>query len=197
MPHCAPPVCRNATWSGSSAAGSAGVRGRRREALDGPDLGPGDLADRDEARIDRRAVHQHRAGAALPFPAALLRAGQREILAEHVEQAAHARDVDLGGRAVDREAVGRHARRLERGGGGARRQAGDVRACPRDRPGSVPGWPAAPRSRPRSHRRWRPRPPAPRRPSAAPRPPWRRGARHGTAPRRGSSRCAAHRARSG
>ena len=59
------------------------------------DVGALDLADRDEARIDRRAVEQDGAGAALALAAALLRAGQGEVLAQDVEQAAHARDVDL------------------------------------------------------------------------------------------------------
>ena len=39
---------------------------------------------------------EHRAGAALALPAALLGPGQGEVLAQDVEQPAHARDVDGG-----------------------------------------------------------------------------------------------------
>ena len=48
-----------------------------------------------QAGVDHRAVDQHRAGAALALAAALLGAGQAEVLAQHVEQPAHAGDLDL------------------------------------------------------------------------------------------------------
>ena len=50
--------------------------GAGRQALDRRDARAVDLADRDEARIDRRAVEQDGAGAALALAAALLGAGQ-------------------------------------------------------------------------------------------------------------------------
>ena len=85
-------------------------------------VGAVDLADRDEARIHRRAVEQDGARPALAFAAAFLRAGQGEVLAEDVEQAAHARDVHLDAGGVDREAVGGHGRAGGRGLRGARRE---------------------------------------------------------------------------
>ena len=59
------------------------------------------LADRDEAGVHDGSVEQHRARAALPFPAAFLGAGEPEILAQDVEEAAHAGHIDLGRLAVD------------------------------------------------------------------------------------------------
>src|SRR4029079_8977679 len=61
--------------------------GAGREALDGPDQGAVDLADRDEAGIDDRVVEQDRAGAALPFPATLLRPRQPAGLAPPLQGA--------------------------------------------------------------------------------------------------------------
>ena len=52
----------------------------------------GDLRDRHQARVHRHAVDQHRARAALAFAAAFFRAGQRAVLAQHVEQALHRMD---------------------------------------------------------------------------------------------------------
>ena len=44
------------------------------------------LADRNQAAVHRLAVDEHRAGAALAFAAAFLRAGEPKILAEHVDE---------------------------------------------------------------------------------------------------------------
>src|SRR6185503_2322221 len=82
---------------------------RERQALDRPDDPALDLADRHEAGIDDLAVEDHRAGPALPFPAALLRASEAEILAQDVEQPAHPGHVDLRGGAVDEEPERGHA----------------------------------------------------------------------------------------
>ena len=120
IPHWAPPVSRNAAWRASRSA----ARGRRaasvdgRQPLDRRDRRAVDLADRHEAGVDDGAVDEDRARAALAFAAALLRAGQPEVLAQDVEQAAHPGHVDLGRGAVDREPVRGHARRL-RGAGRA------------------------------------------------------------------------------
>src|SRR6185295_12521360 len=56
------------------------------DRLDSPALA---LEERHETGEDRLAVHHHRAGAAFAFAAAFLRAGEAEVLAEHVEQAFH------------------------------------------------------------------------------------------------------------
>src|SRR3954468_7215522 len=57
-----------------------------REPLDGHDLAPLDLPGGDEARAHRDAVQPDRAGPALPLLAGVLRAGQPEPLAQHVQQ---------------------------------------------------------------------------------------------------------------
>ena len=54
-----------------------------------------------QARIDPPAVDQHRAGAALAVIAALLRAGQVEMVAQRVEQGRPRRDIELRLDAVD------------------------------------------------------------------------------------------------
>src|SRR4051812_41281125 len=82
----------------------ARIGAARRKALDRSDEPSVDLADRHETGIDDLAVKHDRARAALPFPAALLRPGQAEILAEDVEQPPHAGDVDLDRLRVDEEA---------------------------------------------------------------------------------------------
>ena len=96
MPHWAPPVSRKA-------AGACSSLPCRRQPLDRRDRRALDLAHRHQARVDHRAVDQHRARAALALAAALLGAGQAQVLAQHVEQAAHARGVQLDRRAVDGE----------------------------------------------------------------------------------------------
>ena len=88
IPHCAAPCSRKASWRVSS---DAALPCREGQALDRPDDPALDLADRHEAGVDDLAVEEDRAGAALPFPAALLRPGEPEVLAQDVEQPAHAR----------------------------------------------------------------------------------------------------------
>ena len=65
-----------------------------REPLDRRDRAAVALARRDEARVDDLAVEHHRARAALAFAAALLRAGEPQVLAQHVEQALPRRALD-------------------------------------------------------------------------------------------------------
>src|SRR5262249_36662222 len=55
------------------------------------------------ARQHRLAVHQHRAGPALPQLAAVLGAGQREVLAQHLEEGFVDGDDDLALLPVDLE----------------------------------------------------------------------------------------------
>ena len=85
IPHCAPPVSRNACWSVPrlllAAARPSTVR------TDAPR--PGRRARGTHRRPRRRGARVHAPHS--PFAAALLRAGQPEVLAEHVEQAPHAR----------------------------------------------------------------------------------------------------------
>ena len=64
---------------------------------------PVDLRDRHQARIHRRAVHEHGAGAALPFAAPFLGAGERAVLAQHVEETLHRVGVQATRRAVQGE----------------------------------------------------------------------------------------------
>ena len=73
----------NAACIGCSASPS-------RQALDGGDLVPVVHHREGQAGVDAPAVDQHRAGAALAVVAALLGAGQAEVLAQRVEQR-HAR----------------------------------------------------------------------------------------------------------
>jgi len=76
------------------------------QPLDGVHRGALDLADRDQAGVDQGTVDQHRAGAALALPAALLGAGQRQVFAEDVKQATHAGRIDLHRGAIDVEPIG-------------------------------------------------------------------------------------------
>ena len=78
-PHWTAPSSRKACWSGRQ-------RPSGRQALDGRDLAAVRLDRQDEAGVDDAAVQADRAGAALAHEAALLRAGQLEVVAEHVEQ---------------------------------------------------------------------------------------------------------------
>src|SRR4051812_38171534 len=73
------------------------------DSLDGLDPAPLALEERHEAGEDGRAVHHHRAGAALAFPAAFLGSGEAQALAQHVEQALHGMAFGRGGLAVDGE----------------------------------------------------------------------------------------------
>ncbi len=89
------------------------------QAFDRPELRAIGLADRHEAAVDHLAVEDDRAGAALALAAAFLGAGEAEVLAQHVEEAAHAGHGDLARLAVDGEAEGRAdaaSARLREGG---------------------------------------------------------------------------------
>ena len=72
-----------------------------REAFDGRDLRAVLHDGEREAGIDAPAVDQHRAGAALAVVAALLGAGEVEMLAQRVEQRRPGRDAQLVIDAVD------------------------------------------------------------------------------------------------
>ena len=72
-----------------------------REALDGRDLLAGEVADFPLARARRLAIDQDGAGAALAFAAAVLAAGQIEIVAQHAEQRALGVRLDRHGAAID------------------------------------------------------------------------------------------------
>ena len=69
---------------------------------------PATAASRVDARARRLAVDEHRARAALPFAAAVLAAGQVEVVAQDREQAVARLAVDLVRPAVDAQAVSRH-----------------------------------------------------------------------------------------
>ena len=84
MPHCAPPCSTNARCSGWRPPSPSIVVTRV----------PATCASGHQARVHRHAVDQHRAGAALPFAAAFLGAGQPAVLAQHVEQPRHRMRVD-------------------------------------------------------------------------------------------------------
>jgi hypothetical protein len=68
-------------------AACSGCRRGRAQAFDGGDLGALVHDGQRQAGVDALAVHQHGAGAALPVVAALLGAGQVQVLAQGVEQA--------------------------------------------------------------------------------------------------------------
>src|SRR5262249_30251345 len=74
-----------------------------RQALDGGHPAGIALPGGDQARVDGLAVEHHGARAALALAAALLGAGQPQILAQHVEQPLPRRYVDRAPLAVDLE----------------------------------------------------------------------------------------------
>src|SRR4051812_13745625 len=74
-----------------------------RDAFDGEHRGAIDLAHGDEAGVDELAIDEDRARAALAFAAALFRAGEAEVFAEHVEQPLQGRRVEHPLGAVDGE----------------------------------------------------------------------------------------------
>ena len=78
-----------------------GARPATPEAFDCPDGMAVDLADRHQARVDDLAVEEDGAGAALAFATALLRPGQAEVLAQDIEQAADAGQIELDDVVVD------------------------------------------------------------------------------------------------
>src|SRR5215831_12727710 len=83
-----------------------------REAFDRRDLGARHRRDAALARPDRRAVHLHRARAALGDTAAELRALEVEHVPKHPQQGHVVRDVDRGRLAVDLEGDGHGVRLL-------------------------------------------------------------------------------------
>ena len=94
MPHCAPTSSMNARWQRVVVA----------QSFDRRHLGAFDLGGRHQAGADRFAVDQDGAGAALPLAAPFLGAGEAAVLAQHVEQPRHRRDVDVDLAAVQGEA---------------------------------------------------------------------------------------------
>ena len=94
MPHCAPPCSTNARCSGW----------RPLKPFNRRHAGAGHLRDGDQAGIDRRAVDQHGAGAALAFSAAFLRPGERAVFAQHVEQTLERMRAEVRAFAVQSEA---------------------------------------------------------------------------------------------
>ena len=140
MPHCAPPSPKRAAADARRGGGQPfdrrDVRARR-PARPAP------------GRVDRRAVDQHRAGAALAFAAAFLGAGEPAVLAQHVEQPLHRRARRPAARAVQREAHHRRAAGdlMPSAVSASRPAAGPPRGLP---PGSAP---ASPGSRARRSRR--------------------------------------------
>ena len=78
-PHWRPCISVNPICTGSSTP-SAG------EPLDRPDLVTGGGGRQHRARLDRLAVHQHHAGAAVRGVAAPVRAGEAELVAKEVHE---------------------------------------------------------------------------------------------------------------
>src|SRR5262249_10206824 len=74
-----------------------------RQALDGGYRLAGGVLDRDEAGESRLAVHVHGARAALPRAAAVLGAGQAQLLAQHPQQGRIRVSRDGAARTVDGE----------------------------------------------------------------------------------------------
>ena len=79
IPHCAAPSSTKAAWSG---CGASGVPSPRTVVTDAP-VG---LDGQRQARVDRPAVQQDGARAAVAPLAARLDLGRREALAEHPEE---------------------------------------------------------------------------------------------------------------
>jgi hypothetical protein len=73
------------------------------QTLDSGDVRFGDLRERHETRVHRRAIDQHGAGATFAFSAAFLGAGQATRLAQHVEETRQRRRVDANAFSVQRE----------------------------------------------------------------------------------------------
>src|SRR6185436_13445538 len=74
------------------------------QSFDGRHARALDLRERHQTRVDRQAVDQHRARAALAFAAAFLGAGQVTVFAQHVEKPRHRVRADISAFAVQREA---------------------------------------------------------------------------------------------
>src|SRR5262249_12310057 len=76
---------------------------------------------RHEARVHRRSIEQHRAGAALAFAATLFSTRQMAVLTQDVQQPFQRMDVNSRARAIDRERDHRDARMLFSGVAGISR----------------------------------------------------------------------------
>ena len=74
-----------------------------RQPLDRRDLGSVGLDGKNQAGVDGAPVEDDRAGAALADEAALLRAGQPQVVAQHVEQGVVDGDLDGAPVPVDRQ----------------------------------------------------------------------------------------------
>src|SRR6185436_6834576 len=81
---------------------------RRRKALDRRDGLLPDAPDPRDAGAGAGAVEQHRAGAALPFAAAVAAAGEAEIVAEDGEEAVARLGVNLAILAIDAQDISSH-----------------------------------------------------------------------------------------
>ena len=86
-PHWTPPASRNARWSGCEIAVG-------REALDRRDAATLGLEREERARVHGPAVEQHHAGAALGVVAALLAAGEPEVVAQDRQEGPPRLDLD-------------------------------------------------------------------------------------------------------
>ena len=114
------------------------------ESLDGGDLGALGGDGQSQARVDRAAVDEHRAGAALAVIAALLGPGQRQILAQRVEQRHAQVDAQAPVPTVDaQDHVG-----LGRGPGLGRRRRRVIAAAP-----AAPGHQGEPEAGHQAHHR--------------------------------------------
>ena len=98
-PHWTPPCSRKARWSGMQLV----VEGK---TLDRRDLASLGLEREVGAGVHGLAVEQHHAGPALRVVAALLGAGQPDLLANDVEEARAGLDLDRVRDAVDSECCG-------------------------------------------------------------------------------------------
>ena len=80
-----------------------------RQSFHSLNLGALGLQHGHKATVHQFAVHAHRAGAALAFAAAFLGPGQMQVLAQHVEQPLHGRNVHRAAFAIHCEADRRPA----------------------------------------------------------------------------------------
>ena len=140
MPHWARPVALEAALQGPPGAAAAG-------AFDGGDVRALGVRDRHQARVDRRAVDQDGAGAALALAAAFLGAGEPALLAQHVEQPGHRRHPDAAADAVQREASA-SSWSAARASCRPPVSAGAPARSPRPR-APAPAWPGSPAGRSR------------------------------------------------
>ena len=84
------PGMQNPHWNAPASTNACSDRMKAfplRQALDGGDGSTHDLSDGSDARADGDTVHEHLARPALPFAAAVPRAGEPQLLAQNEEQA--------------------------------------------------------------------------------------------------------------